>query len=227
MRLHKILFANHGASIYAVLVAASGVVLLLSMPSASRLSELILQPWRPFPLPFFLTHTVLSAIMALSSGAAAVPVPSETQRTPVVSTVMARVVFGQFLVLPLVAYSRVLFPRSAAPLVVAAAYILLLSVLMALAGILLEVYASRRGRSSAVLRYGFLAAYMAIPLAGLAGKSPITQAIALASPIQTIRRLFLSPLSTSEWMIAVLIPTATTIVFAFLTLRKRRRRVHA
>ena len=227
MKLHKTLFANHGASVYAVLVAASGVVLLFSMPWASRLSELIMQPWHPFPLPFFLTHIVVSAIMALSSGASAVPVDSETQRTPIISPVVARVAFGQFLALPLVAYSRVLFPNSATPLIAAAAYILLLSVLMALAGILLELHASRRAKSSVASRYGFLIAYMAIPIIGLAGASPVAQAIALVSPIQTVRRLLAGSLTTSEWIIAFLIPTVITITFALLILRKRQRRMHA
>ena len=227
MRFHKILFSNHGASIYVILIVASGVVLLLSMPSASRLSELIQQPWRPFPLPFFLTYAVLSAITALSIGSPAAPVLNETRKAPVILTVMARIAFGQFLMLPLVAYSRVLFPKTATPLIATAAYILLLGVLMALVGVLLEIYASHQARNSVGFRYGFLLAYMAIPLVGLASKSPVAQAIALVSPIQTIRRLLSGSPATFEWASIFLIPAAIAIGATLLILRKRQTRAHA
>ena len=123
MKLHKLLFANHGAAIYAVLIIASGLALALSMPWASRLSELIMQPWRPFPLPFFWMYTTLSALIALSIGAVAAPVGSDTRGLSAFLVVLARVAFGHFLMLPLIAYSRVLFPNSVAPLIGAAVYV--------------------------------------------------------------------------------------------------------
>jgi hypothetical protein len=211
MRFHKLLFAHHGASIYGLLVLGSGVVLMLSMPWAVRLSELILQPWRPIPLPFYLMHLALSSLTALAIGASAAPASPELQQFPALPAILVRVAFGQFLVLPLVAYSRVLFPASAAPLIGAAAYTLLTAILVAMIAARIESMCAYRGKSSMSFRYIFLLIYMAVPILGQAFHSPIAQAFALISPVQALWRMIAGSLATYEWLVAFSVPAAALL----------------
>lgn len=206
MKLHKLLFANHGAAIYATLIIASGIALALSMPWASKLSELIMQPWRPFPFPFFLMYATLSSLIALSIGAVAAPVSSDNRSSSALLVVLARLSFGHFLMLPLIAYSRVLFPDSVAPLIGATVYVFLISVMMALIAMVMEVAAARRGKHSSVRRYSFLALYFSIPLFGLLGNAWIIRSFALVSPIQALTSLLSGTASAWHWTIAMLVP---------------------
>jgi hypothetical protein len=220
MRFHKLLFAHHGVSIYGLLVLGSGVVLMLSMPWAVRLSELILQPWRPIPLPFYLMHLALSSLTALAIGAAAAPASRELQQFSTLPAILVRVVFGQILMLPLVAYSRVLVPGSAAPLIGAAAFTLLTAILVAIVAARIESMCAHRGKPSVSFRYLFLFIYMAVPIVGLAFRSPIARAVALISPGQALWRMITGSLATYEWLIAFSIPGAV-ILWAILSSLKQ------
>lgn len=206
MKLHKLLFANHGAAVYAVLILASGITLALSMPWASKLSELIMQPWRPLPFPFFLMYAVVVSLIALSIGAVAAPVTGDMKTSKALWTVLARVSFGHFLMLPLVAYSRVLFPGSALPLFGATIYVILLSVLMAVVAMLLEVSAAQRGRHSSMQRYGLLVLMYGLPLFGLLSKGWGLRACALVSPLQALAVQLSNSASASQLLVIYAIP---------------------
>jgi len=196
MRLYKLLFGHRGASIYAVLVFVSGAVLTLSMPWASRLSELILQPWRPFPFAFFLAYLVLSALISLSIGAVSAPIDKSKRATNSLKIILVQVAFGQFLMLPLAAYSRVLFPGSVSPLIGGVVYVFLHNVMVALVAALMEVRAAARGKHSSVSRYGSLLLYCLLPLIGLLSPSAFLRTFALISPLYSLSRI-LSELSTA------------------------------
>ena len=217
MKPYRALLGDHGAPIYAALIFGCGLVLTFSMPWASRLSELISQPWHPFPLPFLLTYTFFSAVVALNRGASVVP--NDGLRPMGVPLALLRVAFGHLLVLPLVAYSRVLFPGGAGALVVVVGYVLLIGVLQAHVGILLEVHTARRVRSSSVLRFGFLLLYMGVPLLALTSHARGIRRIALVSPMEAVRVLLAGSSTAAERMVVFLVPGILSITLLFLAMR--------
>jgi len=223
MRLHRALLGDQGAPIYGALIFGSGVVLTFSMPWASRLSELISQPWHPFPLPFLLTYTFFSAMVALNRGASVVP--NDGLRPRVIPLALLRVALGHLLVLPLVTYSRVLFPGGASALVAVVGYVLLIGVLLTHVGILFEVHTARRVRSSSVLRFGFLLVYTGVPLLALTSHAGGIRRIALVSPMEAVRLLLAGSTTAAERMVVFLVPGILSIILLFLAMRlcKRRR----
>ena len=157
MKLLRLLFDYLGdASMYAIPIIICGLILTASMPTASRLSELIVQPWSPFPLPFFLVYAVASACMALRIGAGATPDDIDPRYSTALLRILARVSFGHFLMLPLIAYSRVLFPNGVIPIVGATVHIYLVCVMMSLIAMPMEIRAERRYQGSVVRRHVFL-----------------------------------------------------------------------
>jgi hypothetical protein len=225
MRLDKALLSDHGAAVYAILIAGSAAVLMFSMPWASRLSELIAHPWHPFPLPFFLTYTLLSAVVALNRGASAVP-SAAVLRPSSLLLVLVRIGFGQLLVLPLLTYSRVLFPTDPSGVLASVGHVLLASCVLGYAGTLFELYATQHGRSSAGLRYGFLLLYAGAPLLFSLNTGSTLNAISLLSPLGSVRRLLSAQITSSEKIVVFLIPAVLAGLFLLLSLRACRRLHH-
>ncbi|MBE0636348.1 hypothetical protein IH601_10170 [Candidatus Bipolaricaulota bacterium] len=226
MRIHRLLFANHGVAVYAATIILSGLALALSMPWASRLSELIMQPWHPAPLAFFLMYATMSALVALSMGAVAAPVGGDSRALPAILTVLVRVSFGHFLMLPLIAYSRVLFPNSVTPLIGAASYVFLLSVMMSMLAMLMEVFAAHQGKHSSGRRYSFIVLYSGIPLFGLLAQGGILRFLTLVSPLQSLSCLLSSSASSSQWVFILLLPILTIFTTMFILWRRSQGRLH-
>jgi len=183
--MRRILLGDRGLLLYSGFIAASGLALMLSMPWATTLNDLMNYPWRPLPTPFFLTYGFLSACLALDRAAEAVPVLRPRLATLAIAGL--RVALAQVVVLPLVALSRVLFPDTWAPIPLGAAYIAVVSLALSGAAVVLEILAVRRGKHPAVLRYAGLVAYLALPAVflGLGGPlrvlSQLSPAVALLS----------------------------------------------
>ena len=222
MRLHRALLGDHGTPIYAALILGSGVVLTFSMPWASRLSELITQPWHPFPLPFLLTYTFLSAVVALNRGASVVP--NDGLRSLSVPLALLRVALGHLLVLPLVTYSRVLFPGGASALAAVVGYVVLIGVFLAHVGVLLEVRTARRVKSSSMLRFGFLLLYMGMPLLALTSHVGAIRRIALVSPMEAVRILLAGSSTAAEQTVVFLVPGVLSVILLCLAMRLQRRK---
>lgn len=167
----RILFGERGLLVYAGFLAASGLSLTLSMPWTARLSDLMSYPWRPFPVPFFLTYGFFSACVALDRAAEAVPVGRP--RPAFLGVALVRVAFVQLLALPLLALSRALFPSQWVPIPLAAAYVTTECLALAAGAVVLEIYAVRRGKHPAALRYAGLLAWIGAPAVFLAVGGPL------------------------------------------------------
>jgi len=222
MRLHKTLLADHGATVYVMLIIVCTLVLMFSMPWASRLSELISQPWQPFPVPFFLTYAFLSAAIALNRGASVVP-SDQLLQTRALGLVLVRIGFGQLLILPLISYSRVLFPDGAGAIFLSVGYVLLFSMSLGFLGILFELHAARRARSSTAVRYGFLMLYAGVPLLFLVAKQPAIRAVATTSPMAAVWRLLSQEGTAAEQWIIYLVPAVVSVLSLVLVLKQCRR----
>lgn len=226
MKWHKILLADHGGTVYGIFIVACTLVLTFSMPWASRLSELITLPWQPFPLTFFLVYAFLSGAMALNRGASAVP--NEQNLGPeALSLVLVRIAFGQLLVLPLVTYSRVLFPGEAWAAVAAVGHVLLVSLFLGYLGMLLEIHSARRGRSSGGLRYGFLMLYSGMPLLFLPAAPRGVRSIAQLSPMGAIRSLIAEPAGAAQPWLVFLVPALLAVLCFAAALSQCRRSARA
>lgn len=169
--MRRLLFGERGLAVYIVFLTASGVALTLSMPWMSKLSDLISYPWRPFPLPFFLTYGFLAACVALDRAADAVPLGRP--RLAFLAVAALRVGFVQLLALPLLATSGALFPDSWIPIPLAAAYVAVVCLGLASGAVVLEVHAVRQGKHPAALRYVGLLAWIAFPAVFLAVGGPL------------------------------------------------------
>jgi hypothetical protein len=194
-----ILLGNRGTIPYATLLLASGTALTLSMPWTSRLSEVMSYPWRPFPLPFFLTYGFLSAWAALDRGADAVPVGRV--RLSFLSTAIARVAFAQIRMLPLVCYARVLFPDSRLPIPIAVAYVTAVSLCLSAGAVVLEIHAVRQGWHPAVVRYASFLAMLGLPAALIAAGEPF-RSISYLSPAVALVSIVAGTTSPSHLALA-------------------------
>lgn len=213
------LLGNRGAIPYTVLLVASGVVLALSMPWTSRLSELMSYPWRPFPLPFFLTYGFFSAWLALDRGADAVPVGRV--RLSFLWTAIARAGFAQVLVLPLVCYARVLFPTSWIPVPIAVAYVTAVSACLAAGAVVLEIHAVRRGRHPAVIRYTAFLALLGLPATFLAAGEPL-RSISYISPAVALVSIVADSPSLAHLALAFATPLVVGLGFVARTVAWKR-----
>jgi hypothetical protein len=167
----RTLLGDRGLLVYIGFLAASGLALTLSMPWASKLSDLMSYPWRPFPAPFFLTYGFLSACVVLDQAADAVQVGKP--RLAFLAVAAGRVALAQVLSLPLLATSRSLFPDSWFPIPLAAGYVTAVCLALSAGAVVLEVYAVRRGKHPAVLRYVALLAWIGAPAVFLAVGGPL------------------------------------------------------
>jgi len=225
MNLITLLFGYRGSSsMYAIPMVIGGIALTLSMPAASRLTELIAQPWHPFPFAFFLSYTVISAMMALRIGASTTPDDIHPRYATAVLRILARVSFGHFLMLPLIAYSRMLFPDSVLSIVGATALIYLVCLMMSLVAMLLHVRDEYYDRSSLGRRYAFFILYFSLPLLGLISDATLIRMIALISPVQSLVTLLAPSASVLERTIALSIPGLIVVVLSVILFRKPQGR---
>jgi len=233
MRLLSVLFGYRaGVSMYALPMLISGIVLTLSMPAASRLSELVAQPWSPFPLPFFLTYAIISSVMAVKIGASSAPDDIEPCRSHALLRTLARVSFGHFLMLPFIAYSRVLFENSTLPIFSVTALVYLVCAMISLLALLMETHDARRlqafmsRRYTMGLRYGLLCAYFALPLLGLISRASWFRSVALLSPVGSLIHLLADSAPSLQWVGIYATPLCVIIVSLMILFRMPQRRIH-
>jgi len=206
----RILIGERGLWVYATFVAGCGLALTLSMPWTSTLSDLMSYPWRPFPLPFFLTYGFLSAWVALDRAAEAVPVGRP--RVAFLAVAALRVGFTQLLALPLVAASRALFPDDWTAIPLAAAYVVAASLAFAAGAVVLEILAVRRGRHPAGLRYGLFFAWLGLPAILLAVAGPI-RTLAQLSPAVAVASIVGGEVALPGVLVAFAAPALATVAF--------------
>lgn len=233
MRLLSVLFGYRiGGSIYALPVLVSGLVLVVSMPAASRLSELVAQPWSPFPLPFFLAYAITSSVVAIRVGARSTPDDIEPCLSHALLRTISRISFGHFLMLPLIAYSRILFERGDVPIFSMTILIYLVCVMLALLALLMEMHDTRRlqafmsRRYTSGLRHWLLFAYFSLPLLGLISKAALVQSVALLSPIGALLHLSNSHGWSLHWIVIFAPPVCVLTLSLIILSRVSQRRIH-
>lgn len=204
---------------YATFLACSGVALMLSMPWTSRLDDLMSYPWRPFPVPFFLTYGFFSAWVALDRAAEAVPIGRPRPATLAVAAV--RVALAQALALPLVVLSRVLFPDDWAPIPLAAAYVTLVSLAAAAGSVVLEIHAIRRGKHPVVVRYLGLLALLSLPAIFLGLNGPL-RAASHVSPAVALVSIVAGTATLAEYVMAFSSAAALVVGFSVWALALTR-----
>ncbi len=209
--MRRLLFGERGLAVYVGFLAVSGVTLTLLMPWMSKLSDLMSYPWRPFPLPFFLTYGFLSACVALHRAAEAVPLGRP--RLSSLAVAALRVGFVQLLVLPLLTASRALFPGTWIPIPLAGAYVAVVSLAAACGGVVLEVYAVRRGKHPAVLRYVGLLAWIGLPAVFLAVGGPL-RLLAHLSPGVALTSIVAGAPRLSQLIVAFSTPALLALGFS-------------
>lgn len=218
--MRRLLFGERGLWVYVGLVATSAVALTLLMPWMSKLSDLMSYPWRPFPLPFFLTYGFLSACVAIHRAADAVPLGRP--RLASLAVAALRVGFAQLLTLPLLATSRALFPGSWIPIPMAAAYVATVSLALACGAVVLEVYALRRGKHPAALRYVGLLAWISLPAVFLAVGGPL-RILAHLSPGVALTSLVAGDPHLSQLLVAFSAPALLALGFSAWVFALARR----
>lgn len=221
MRYHSIVFRRGGLAAYSCLVLGCGVVLMLSMPWAGRLGELITFPWRPAPITFFYAHLLLTCILALNRGAAVEPL--YRLRVHTLISLPLQLLFALALVLPYLVFMRVLTPESQTLIPLFAAYVTLEGTLFAGLSFLVELVCLRRGVTSNLIRQAVAAAILGLPLLGLLAP-PSARWIALASPAYALWRLNVG-VGWGEALVIFALPAAVAVVAyarAWARLQKER-----
>jgi len=221
VRFHSIVFRRGGLAAYACLVLGCGVVLMLSMPWAGRLGELITFPWRPAPITFFYAHLLLTCVVALNRGAAVEPLYRLRVHTLV--SLPLQLLLALVLVLPYLVFMRVLIPESRTFIPLFAAYVTLTGTLFAGLSFSVELVCLRRGVPSNLIRQATALAVVGLPLLGLLAP-PAARWIALASPAYALWRLNLG-VGWGEALVAFALPAAlaaATYAFAWTRLQKER-----
>ncbi len=107
---------NRKASVFAAqavqrsygLLVACGAALVLSIPPAVRVADLLNTPWRISPQLFFFVYVLVTALAGLSRGAVAAAEPP-LRRNPMPFLAL-HAAFDQLLTVPLLVFARMLLP---------------------------------------------------------------------------------------------------------------------
>lgn len=203
MRLHGILFRRGGFAAYLGLVGGCGLVLMLSMPWAGRVGELISFPWHPAPITFFVAHLLLTCVLGLNRGAAVEPLYRVRLHT--LASLPLQLLLGLAFVLPYLVFMRALTPDSQVSIPLLAGYVTLVGVSFAGLSFALELACIRRGVGSGLLRAGCAAAILGLPLFALLAPPGALRWLTLLSPVAALVRLNAGP-SAAEAVVALAAP---------------------
>ncbi len=223
MRPHSLLFSRGGLASALALLLGSGAVLILSMPWAGRVGDFFLFPWRPSPLAFLLGLAFFLAVFAANRGSAVEPLPW-TQRRQLASLPF-QVLFASILITPYVSLGTVLLASKKSVLWLAWAYLILVSLFIAVGAFQIERTCVRRGLHSFFPRAGFVAVYFGFPFLALLFRAPASD-LASISPVILLWRL-LTPPTAAQWGWALAVPVAGTAWIAWRAMRGIRKEHHA
>jgi len=187
MRLHSLLFRRGGFAAYLALVLGSGATLMLSMPWAGRVGELISFPGHPSPILFFYGHLLLTCVLGLNRGSAVEPLYRVRRHT--LLSLPLQLLLGLALVFPYLVFMRTLTPESRTYIPLLAAYVTLIGTLFAGLSFALELACLRRGIGSGLLRSAAALAILGLPVLALLAPPGGWRWLALLSPLVALARL--------------------------------------
>jgi len=207
---------------YYFLLFACGIGLLVSIPPATRVAQLMEPHWEPPPQTFFVVYVTITALLGLARGSAAASWGRVRWNT--IRSLSVHVVFGQFLVLPFLIFSRALLPGRDTALLLLATYSTLSAVMFSVIGLRLELWGSARRTRPFILQYTLFGLFLLVPwvLSFLARIPPI---VAVFSPIGAALRI-MQPASAAENAVAFTSVLLMTCIQLF-SIRRPIRRSHA
>jgi tryptophan-rich sensory protein len=207
---------------YYSLLVACGIGLLFSIPPTTRVAQLMEPHWEPPPQTFFVVYMAITALLGLARGSASASWGRVRWNT--ISSLAALVLFGQFLVLPHLLFSRALLPGRDAALFVLVAYATLVALMFSLISLRLELWGTARRTRPFVLQYTVFGLILIVPW--------VLSFIARIPPIVVI----LSPIGATLRIMRIASATENAVAFAFvllmisiqlLRIRRFIRRTHA
>jgi hypothetical protein len=207
---------------YYFLLVSCGIALLFSIPPATRVAQLMQPHWEPPPQTFFAVYVTITALLGLARGAAAASWGRVRWNT--ILSLSVHAMFGQFLVLPFLIFSRALLPARDAALIVLVAYSTLAALMFSLIALRLELWGSARRTRPFILQYVVFGLILVVPwfLTFVPRTPPI---VALLSPIGAAMRI-LRPASATENVVAFAC-VLLIISIHLLSIRRTIRRTHA
>jgi hypothetical protein len=207
---------------YYFLLIACGVGLLFSIPPATRVAQLLEPHWEPPPQTFFVVYVAVTALLGLARGSAAASWGRVRWNT--ILSLAGLVLFGQFLVLPHLLFSRALLPGRDVAIFLLVAYSTLVAMMFSLISLRLELWGTARRTHPFVVQYTVLGSVLLVPwILGFIARIP---AIVVAlSPIGAALGI-LGPASAMENAVAFAF-ILLMISIQLLRIRRLIRRTHA
>jgi tryptophan-rich sensory protein len=204
------------------LLIACGIGLLFSIPPVARVAQLMEPHWEPPPQTFFVVYVAITALVGLARGSAAASWGRVRWNT--VRSLAVLVLFGQFLVLPYLIFSRALLPGRDTALLLLVGYSTLASLMFSLLSLRLGLWGSARRTRPFVLQYTVFGLFLVVPWV-LRFATRIPPIASLLSPINAALRI-VHPASAAENAAAFAF-VLLMISLQLLRIRRLIRRAHA
>jgi len=216
------IFASRALQGYYFLLATCGISMLLSIPPATRVAQMMEPHWAPPPQTFFVVYATITALVGLARGSAAAS--WGRVRWDTILAVTAHTLFGQLLALPFLIFSRTLLPGRDVSLCLLVMYSTLAALMFSLIALRLELWGSVRRHRAFVLQYVIFGLFLAVPwMASMTVQIP--PIVAVLSPIGATLRI-MRPASATE-NIATFAFVLLMIGIQLLSIRRPIRRPHA
>jgi len=219
MQAREVITERGGWGVYFSLVLFCGLALVFSMPWATYVKELLASPWQPSPIVFFAAYALLAAVVGLNRGAALASPTGPARR--LLGKAIVQVLFGQVLILPYLAYVRVLLPGREWTIPILFVYVTALSIGFGISGYGIEIRRAGRGIDSFAARYGLAAAAFGLPLFGMLGGGRFDALVLVGlSPFGAVHGILRGP----EWpvlLVAFSLPLILAALGALLIERGR------
>ena len=206
---------------YYFLLVSCGIGLLFSIPPATQVAQLMTPHWDPPPQTFFAVYVTVTALLGLARGAAAASWGRVRWNTIVSLAVHA--MFGQFLVLPFLIFSRTLLPGRDTALLLLVAYSMLVTLMFSLIALRLELWGTARRTRPFILQYTVFGLFLVVPWILTSLRTP--PIVAVFSPIGAALRI-LQPAPATENVVAFA-SVLLIISIELLSIRRPIRRAHA
>lgn len=207
---------------YYVLLVACGSALLFSIPHASRVTDLIRPHWDPPSSVFFAVYGVMTALLGLARGSAAASWDTAGWRT--VGSLLGLVLFGQFLVLPHLLFSRALLAGRDTILLPLIAYVTLTAFMFSLIALRLELRAAARNTRPFILQHAVFALFVIVPWI-LSLVEHVPHIVAFLSPVGAALGMIHSA-SAMEHVVAFAF-VGSVVVLQLIGIQRSIRRTHA
>lgn len=207
---------------YYFLLFACGIGLLVSIPPATRVAQLMEPHWEPPPQTFFVVYVTITALLGLARGSASASWGRLRWNT--ILSLSVHAMFGQFLALPFLIFSRALLPGRDVALLLLIVYATMAAFMFSLIGLRLGIWGSARRSRPFVLQYTLFGLFLVVPWI-VSFLARIPSIVAAFSPIGAALRI-MQPASGAENALAFT-SVLLMICIQLFSIRRPIRRSHA